>query len=939
MVAGPDIHDVSALRRRIGRGKPISFLVGAPFSWDNGKGVPPVEGFIDIVRERVALEGDSYVRSLEETLQGISPSERYQAAMGYVYRELDADAAAEIVCNAVMKARKSAAPDLDLSSDVVELKPEHWDLTRAQRGIARLMRLKPDHFRGPIFTTNFDPLLGLALLERQIHPSVNVLPLDGSIRAPIKITQSEVNVFHLHGYWINSSTLHSPAQLLSERPQLQNSLEEHLNQTNLVVMAYGGWDDIFTTAIANVLNSGSFKGVITWCFYEQIPAVIRETNAALFDKFGAGIQQGRIQFFCGVDCHDFFDDFIEEMGISPVVLKAKESSPLAGWDIISNEYLDSLSPLDDADAVRFFDGSLPTLRHALSPLIPRLSQAELLRERIEEGSSGRHACLMQLVRAAGGEGKSTALLQATVDAVKAHNSIVVYRTSSDARLNPDIISSLSPEKQWLLITDDADDIVDDLWQCAVRLHELGRGNVFFLIGARDSDWNAAGGDQQNWNLCISRLEDVVLGGINSKDAGLVIDAWAHQGDEGLRSLKHEASRDDRIEKLMTSVRSQDLRRGEGSFFGGLLDTRFSPGALLEHVAILMKKLQQQEVDGGDGSLYDALLYIANCHAIGMAGLDKRVLASLCDLSVDKVFQAIIAKLGRELGAAESRGHVLARHRRVAEAVTTAAALHFHSDLQHIWGRLVTETINLSRRERVGDSFGPMVHSGVKLKRFLPSTLPDDLRGEIGIAAAEAAMTGKPEWSSTIIDFARALRFAGYFSEACEAMRERIPLLDKAIDRNKNIRGYFYEWSTCAGKLETRQGSIVGAWLAAYSLSDCLKVDLTLDQVNRSCAGLGVAFGRLHANKSHSVFAKGRRAVTELGRKVVLSERAARYFDKYERELDELGTPMPEDNGEALAWLGAAAQAAHGELEDEMLRDLQKDGKLSFSYLRNVVKNK
>ncbi|MGO4910076.1 hypothetical protein ACEN2J_17285 [Pseudorhodobacter sp. W20_MBD10_FR17] len=48
-----DIGNLDTLKRRLRRGLPVSFLVGAPFSWDNGAGVPPVDGFIDVIRAKV----------------------------------------------------------------------------------------------------------------------------------------------------------------------------------------------------------------------------------------------------------------------------------------------------------------------------------------------------------------------------------------------------------------------------------------------------------------------------------------------------------------------------------------------------------------------------------------------------------------------------------------------------------------------------------------------------------------------------------------------------------------------------------------------------------------------------------------------------------------------------------------------------------------------
>ncbi len=786
-------------------------------------------------------------------------------------------------------------------------------------------------------TTNFDPMIGLALAECGIRYHPLTFPLEGSLNAPICVARDEVNIFHLHGYWRDSPTLHTPQQLEAKRNQLQKSLEKHLNQSNLVVMAYSGWDDIFTAALAECLGSDTFRGTVTWCFYGSSPAEIREQNAALFEKFKGGIQQERITFFHSVNCHTFFDDLIDDLGVDPATRSAVETSPLAGWEVITKELLESLDPLTGEEAVRFFDGAIPTLRHAISPLIPRLSHAATLVERIDQGLASTAACTMQIIRAAGGEGKSTALLQATVTAATERDCIVLHRPSTDAGLNPDVVASLDPAHRWVLVADDAEGLISDLWECAVRLHDAGRHNVTFLLAARDADWIAEKGDQKGWNGRLNRLDDLVLGGIEEGDAELVVDAWSEQGDAGLRGLMSEKSRDERIKKLVAATRAQDVKASEGSFFGGLLDSRFSASALIDHVVTLMEPLRDRDIDGGTGTLYDALLYVANCHAVGMPGLDKRVLASICDLSVNRVSTAITGALGRELGAAESRGHILTRHKRVAEAVTVASETRFGSNLEDIWWVLVEHTARLGRDGEVSrECHGPIVHAGAKLKRSLPHLLDEDRRGEIGIAAAEASRKFLPERIDVIIDLARALRFAGYFQDAVDLHARELPKLKGKLELLKYIRGYFYEWSTCAGNLRTRQGSLADAWLAAFSLSDSLPPQVTIEDAKLTCAGLGVAFENLLSGVPDSAFAKGRRAATHLGWETDPDPRTAGYLERYQSELDEAGTPVPADIDEALVWLSEAALAAHAELDDSLLGNLKKNGWLTFRRLRECL---
>jgi hypothetical protein len=895
-------------------------------------GVPNVGGFLDVIRERVAQSGPQFSAGLEEALSGSSGPLQYQRAMGFVYDALDARAAADIVRAAVLCARKPGAPDLDPSTSY-DGNPDEWEISRAQRGLAHAMHLDPDRFPGPIFTTNFDPLIELALRARGFVAKTANIPLDGSITTPIKSSKAEADVFHLHGFWRDSATLHRPQQLLAPRPQLQQSLQRHLDHTHLLVMAYSGWDDIFTTAIANCLNDPGFRGTLSWCFYNANPAAIEAENVALLTKFAAGIAQGKISFFCGIDCHTFFDELIDTLGFSSVARAAVEDSPIPGWQLVTPESLDAEPPLTQAEVVKFFDGAVPTLRHAVSPLIPRLSHADVLISRLTAGATS--GCKMQLLRAAGGEGKTTALLQAAVQAARGGEWTVLYRPTTDVGMNADVVAQLDASKRWLIVADDAEELIGDVWSAADKLHRAGRQNVFFLLAARDTDWLFRDGDSKGWSTRLTRLADVSLAGISDADAGRIVDAWAAQGDEGLRALIGAETREARTAKLVQATRTQDVRGEEGSFFGGLLETRFGPSGLVDHMLFLLEPLRHRPVQGGVGTLFDALLYIANCHATGMLGLNNHVLSALCGVPRYSDSTAIITPLGKELGAAERRGHVLTRHKRVAEAIVVAAD-RLGADLSAVWRRLVEATVGVSRHERVGETFSLIVHAGPRLKRDLPQDLDPDLRGEVGIAAAEAAMAARPERLDVITDVARALRFAGYPRHAFDLLKSKSTDLKDTVDRSQNARGYFYEWSTCAGNLGDRRGSVMDVWLAACSLSDSLPFEVTIKNAKVACAGLGVAFENLIDNNPVGVSAKGRRAVTKLGWLTDPEERATGYFTRYEREGDELGTPKPANIDEALDWLTEAAFAAWQELDDAYLRALKRDGRLTFQRLRNTL---
>jgi hypothetical protein len=203
----------------------------------------------------------------------------------------------------------------------------------------------------------------------------------------------------------------------------------------------------------------------------------------------------------------------------------------------------------------------------------------------------------------------------------------------------------------------------------------------------------------------------------------------------------------------------------------------------------------------------------------------------------------------------------------------------------------------------------IVHAGARLKRDLPQALDPDLRGEIGIAAAEAAMAAESKRLDAITDLARALRFAGYPRDACDLLQRKFPDIRKTVDKAQNIRGYYYEWGTC---------------------------DVTPKDAELSLSGVGVAFEHLTDRKPDGVYAKGRRAIIQLGWLANPNPKGAGYFARHQREVDALGTPTPADDDEAIQWLTEAAFAAWQELDDAFLRSLKHDGLLSFQRLRSTL---
>ncbi len=614
---------------------------------------------------------------------------------------------------------------------------------------------------------------------------------------------------------------------------------------------------------------------------------------------------------------------------------------------IDARYLDALPALSEDEVIRYFDGAVPTWRHAVSPVIPRREAVRGVTARLEALRSGQEGCSLQLIRAAGGEGKTTLLLQIASDAVQRGNWAVLWRPSSHIRLPPEHVVNLDAGKQWLIVTDEAENLVEELSEAARLLHEAGRSNVHFLLATRDADWWAKFGDRPAWETLIQawvrRNRAIMLGGVNRVDAKAVVEAWSKCGSRGLKELANFASLDEQVDALVDEVQdaahAQNVQRErginvEGSFFGGRLAVRFGQNGLQAHVQGFLSRLNEDAIQGTDRTLFDALVYVAACHAVGIPGLDASVLADLVGVPRDWIQSLVVRPLGEETAAVQSANHVLTRHSKVAAAILVEADHTW--DLAEVWTALVRQTVRTSREVRIGSTFGMLLYAGPRLLEALPKEFSEERRSEIAIAAARAAVARRPDWLGCIISLGRTYREAGKPADAVRLFRDSLASLRSKLDFDEHIRGYWHEWGVSEGSLgNDPTHRAADAWLQGIALSDQFRsAPITEENVRFVCGGLGVAFGKLAQSQESCPFALGIRAVAYLGRVATLDRVALGYFDKYDRDADRIGTPRPKDIEQAILWLTTAVAQAGRELQDPFLTRLMRPEEVSFNTLRH-----
>ena len=827
-----DLHDQTALIDALTTGAtlPVAFLVGSPLSWDTEGGVPGVTEMLSearqLIAERLSLPR---VSDFEAKVAGRAGADAYQAAMRWLHGSLTQTGVNEVIRRAVLKARIAGRPT-DFKGDG---EPTDWYLPRGMRDLGVLVANADDRYPGPILTTNFDPLISVAIRQAGGVRRLRVIDADGALPRIVEADPGEIDVVHLHGYWQGANTLHTPAQLTSSRPKLTASLRRLLSRCTLVVVAYGGWDDVFTAALADALNDADAQLTVLWCFRESDPAVVESGNRKFLERMNSAITSGQLHLYGGINCHTLFGDVVAATHLKGGVAQSVATSPLAGWTRITAEFLASQPTLERAEAIRYFDGALPTWRHCASSSLPTRQPVGDIQRALDTVTEP--LCTLTIIRGAGGEGKSTVLMQFAAAAARSGTWEVLYRTAENAALSADVVSALDAGKQWLLVVDDADNAVSAIFDCLRAVHTSSRANVDFVISTRDADWVSADGDRKPWAQICYRLPDIWLSGLTGPDeARSIVRAWGNFGTDGLRKLASVSSEDEMVEALLrANQRNASAPRLEGSFLGALLDVRFSPAALREHVREMLVHLDAHKVGVNGQSLRDALVYVAACQSAGIQGLDLNVLADLLAVPRDWIRTRVMGPLGSEAAGLTSADRAFTRHGKVAEAIVEEAESSLGLDLCEVWTRLVKQTVQTSRTTPVSYlTHSKILHMGPKLQGRLPSRLSASRRGEIAIAAAKASVAAMPDRLECLTDLGSAYRNADQRERAVEVFRSGLPDSRAKVDYENAVRSFWYEWSVSeGGSNRAPAAASSNAWLSGIALSDHLNpAPITLGKV-------------------------------------------------------------------------------------------------------------
>ncbi|GGQ40058.1 SIR2 family protein [Couchioplanes azureus] len=298
----------------------ITLLVGSGIT---AKAIPRVHGVLEIAEGYAAGRNDdgALERALAQAraeLVGAPPIEVYRAYRRVFTDWVSGDAFDVIAQQAVLKAY--AAPDPMESplathglgqrlergiGEGVENDRFSWQLPRGVQALGHLLARIPEAFDHRVLTTNFDPLLEIAI--RDAGGRAVSLPLDS--RGSFGHTggsDGAVRVFHLHGFWRPTlhvrgpRLLHDPARIADNAPLVATTADLIRGDT-VCVIGSSDWAGTIAAALARTRPMR-----VLWALGDADAATALRTAERLRERTGTAVE-----CFPGVDSDRLFPALAE----------------------------------------------------------------------------------------------------------------------------------------------------------------------------------------------------------------------------------------------------------------------------------------------------------------------------------------------------------------------------------------------------------------------------------------------------------------------------------------------------------------------------------------------------------------------------------------------------------------------------------------------------
>ncbi|MET9269892.1 SIR2 family protein [Kribbella sp. NPDC003557] len=886
--------------------RPLALLAGS------GLTVGAVPGVTDIVRSiRGALPEDD-INTFDVTLDASAePGDKYQAAFKFLGLRRPPSYRDRIIQVAVLAAYNNSAigsiGDLQPSRLMeYEADADNWTLPAGVEALGRLWVGLPLKVRGPIITTNFDPLIEIAIKKSGGAASNRIMDADGAFLRDVRASEFP-QVVHIHGFWRDSSTLSMTAQLTLERPALNGSLRSLLSEYTLLVMGYGGWHDALMAQLHLILAEQTARELdVLWCHYGDENDLHQQLriNPTLHQLLRA---PGNIQFYTGIDANVALPAI--ESALAPHLTYADTErvavgrGSLLGWDPVPLG-TDQDETERRLSAVSFFDGRLPNWADANSDLIPHRDIVTTIRNELRANIRDKQPSLT-IISGPSGEGKTTAIMQAATSLADTQSDLVVLFNGDGRVSSVEEILALPAATPHLLVLDDAFRSIDRLRDLAAQLNKAVSRNIHLLVASRDTDWSGAGGFTFAWNRYL-RTKVHRLRGISRPDASSIVTAWEKLGPDALGELGRIATSDARINALMSAASDSQIAE-EGALLGALLTIRYGDG-LVEHIRELALRLADRPIHSLSGTseftLADAFFMIAVPHSVQVRTMTASVLARALDLTEHEVHGSVLLPLGEEAAISVTSRQILIRHALIARTACNIAP-DLGIDLSKITTRVVQAAVGLIES---GNNAAPELRAIAYLSQRLQGA---DLR----VAAATAAIEASPNRISYRTSLSRAYREADDPERAASISEGSTRILYTALDTATGIRPMFTEWGVAEGILQryARNTVLAGVALQDLTSGEALRQDHACTAI--VCLALGLR--RLWDSTRKFVYLAGLAALCKLAEGIDMSIKQRRWVEEARVLAFTNGAPAFEGLDAAAKQLAQTCYAAQQALEEPL----------------------
>jgi len=325
MSGGTVIADEQSLVHRLAntvrRGRRVALVLGSGVTTTVVPGVPRMLDLADEFAAQIHKNPDlSSALANARAANPDRPAETY-AAYRRIFTALVSPEEFDIVVQrAVLEAHRppgSADPTWERigfqRGMQLEGNLESWRLPDGVAALGAILAGLPAGFGHRVLTTNFDPLIEIAVRRAGGRAHSVSLVRDGSLRAVVP-EEGAVSVIHLHGYWRPTNEtdqralLHDPEQLSTNRPTISRDLADMLRDETVCVVGYSGWDDVFTQALYH-LSTGRDVDIL-WAVHPE-PGAAAQVPPRPADSAHV------VHVYHGVDSDRLFTRLRDALAVAP----------------------------------------------------------------------------------------------------------------------------------------------------------------------------------------------------------------------------------------------------------------------------------------------------------------------------------------------------------------------------------------------------------------------------------------------------------------------------------------------------------------------------------------------------------------------------------------------------------------------------------------------